>query len=210
MDPHSPLDRSTIRPPHPLARRLIERLRNRPGSRVVDFSAGSGRNGAALRAAGHDVFAVDDTSAGAADPLPAALGRFAAAICTHGLLHGTVATIAASLESIADRLDDGGLLYATFGSVRDARFGRGRRLGPATFAPFDGDERGVVHTYFTRAELESLLKSHYAIERIEECDVDAMAGSWAHAQRPLSKAVHWFVVARRVSTRSCIGLDALA
>jgi hypothetical protein len=210
MDPHSPPDRGTIRPPHPLARRLIERLSDRPGSRVLDFSAGSGRNAAALRAAGHDVVAVDDASAGAAGSLPATLGLFAAAISTHGLLHGALTAIAGTLESIADHLDDGGALYATFGSVRDARFGSGQRLGPATFAPLEGDERGVAHTYFTRTGLESLLEPHFVVERIEECDVDTIAGSWAHLQRPLSKAVHWFVVARRVSMRSCIGLDALA
>ncbi len=210
MDPHSPPDRATIRPPHPLTRQLIDDLSNRPGSRVLDFCTGSGRNAAALRAAGHDVVAVADASAGSSDPLPPALGRFAAAICTHGLLHGTVASIAASLDSIADRLDDAGALYATFGSVRDARFGKGRRFGPATFAPFDGDERGVAHTYFTRAALELLLEPHFVVERIEESGVDAIAGAWAHRQRPLAGAVHWFVVARRISMRSSIGLDALA
>lgn len=162
-----------------------------------------------MRAAGHAVVTVDDSSFNAGDALPAALGGFAAVICTHGLLHGSLPAIQRSLDSLADRLDGGGLFYATFGSVRDARFGQGRRIGPATFAPLDGDELGVEHTYFTRAALESLLKPRFEIEWLRECDVDTIAGSWAHRERSLSKAVHWFVVAR-VPMRSCIGLDALA
>jgi SAM-dependent methyltransferase len=210
MNHYSPPDRATIRPPHPLARHLIERLHGRPGSRILDFCAGSGRNGAALRAAGHDVVAIDDSAAESADPLPAALGQFVAVICTHGLLHGSVSAISTRLASIAERLNDDGLLYAAFGSVRDARFGRGRRLGPATFAPLDGDEQGVAHTYFTRTTLAASLKPLFVVERRQEWGVDAVAGEWAHRRQPLSKAFHWFVVARRASIRSSSGLDALA
>jgi hypothetical protein len=189
---------------------LIERLRARPGSRILDFCTGSGRNGRALRQAGHDVVGIEDSALKSSDPLPDTLGEFAAVISTHGLLHGTIAAIRRRVASIADRLVEEGALYATFGSTHDARFGRGRRIDASTFAPVDGDERGVAHAYFTRDALESLLNPRFVVEKLGECNVDTIAGEWAHRAQPLSGAVHWFVVARRVSMRSCIGLDALA
>ncbi|MGA8533161.1 MAG: methyltransferase domain-containing protein [Candidatus Tumulicola sp.] len=210
MTSSSPQERGTIRRPHPLASDLIERLRGRPGSRVLDFCAGSGRNGAALREAGYAVVALEDSVAERGGALPAELGEFAAVISTHGLLHGTVGAIAQRMESIAEHLEPNGPFYATFGSARDARFGRGRRIDASTYAPLDGDERGVAHAYFTRAALEGLLHRHFVVERLEERYVDAIAGSWAHPTTPLSQAVHWFVVARRLPMRSSIGLDALA
>lgn len=176
---------------------------------MLDFCTGRGRNTAALRAAGFDVVAVADNDADRFD-LRDDDGTFVAAISTHGFLHGTSKTIAQRLDRVARRLSHGGVLYATFGSVRDARFGRGLQLDPATFAPQDGDEAGIAHTYFTRAQLEDLLWRSFTVERLWEGDVDAIAGSWAHPTQPLSHAVHWFAVACRVSTTSSSGLDALA
>lgn len=123
-------------------------------------------------------------------------GRFDAVLSTHGLLHGNVAAIARNVTRIAALLEKGGPFYATFGSVRDARFGQGERLDQFTFAPNDGDERGVVHAFFDRDRLAQLLSRHYVIETLEENAVDEVAGSWAHTARPLSGAVHWFVIAK--------------
>ncbi len=165
---------------------------------MLDFCSGSGRNAAALRAAGFDVVEISDAGADSAEALSRAIGTFAAVVSTHGLLHGTVAEITARISRIGDRLVPDGLLYATFGSVRDARFGTGRRIAAATFTPLDGDERGVAHSYFTRTELESLLRPLYDIEALDENGVDSVAGSWAHRRRALANAVHWFVIARRL------------
>jgi hypothetical protein len=208
--PDSPHKRATIRPPHPLALRLIERLRDRPRSRVLDFGTGRGRNADALRAAGLTVVAIDDGAAEAGVAPADSNGTFAAAVSTHALLHGTLPAIAQRLASIATQLEPEGLFYATFGSVRDARYGQGRAIAPATFAPVDGDERGIAHTYFTRAGLEALLRANFVLEELEEREVDEIAGAWAHPHQRLRHAVHWLVVARRVSTRSRIGLEALA
>lgn len=194
MPPSSPPEPSPIAPPHPLALALAERLRAHPGVRVLDFCTGRGRNATALRSAGFDVVAVADGDADRDDALPGG-EPFAAAISTHGLLHGIPERIDARVAAIAARLEPGGLFFATFGSIADARFGRGTRLGPSTFAPDDGDERDVAHTYFTRAQLDRRLRRHFEIERMWEVEADAIAGSWAHARLPLHDAVHWFLVA---------------
>lgn len=198
MPTPSPQDESSIRPPHPLAARLVERLRERPESRILDFGAGSGRNSAALRRAGYDVVTVDDGAAAASsDPLPAMLGRFDAAVSTHGLLHGTTNAIAGRVSALAALLDPNAPLFAVFGSTRDARFGKGTRIEASVFAPVDGDERGVAHAYFARSSLQAMLEAYFTIELLEERDADETAGSWAHRAQPLSGAVHWFVIARR-------------
>jgi len=182
-----------LRAAHPLARDLIARLPR--GAQVLEIGHGSGRNHRALEAAGIEVlhFGSGSTSAHGA----------AGALSTHALLHGTPVEIAELLASIAASLAAGAPLFATFGSVRDARFGEGTLLAPTIFAPAAGDERGVPHTYYDETELRSVLHEHYAIEDLREVEVDAIAGGWAHASAPLRGAVHWFVVAHRHGSRQC-------
>ncbi len=163
---------------------------------VLEFASGSGRNVAALSRAGFTVAAIDDRTAATVEPFAGISGSFAATLSTHGLLHGSVATIAHHVAEIAGLLEKNGLLYATFGSVRDARFGEGERLDEFTFAPVAGDERGIAHAFFNRQGVTELLEPHFAIESLEEHDVDAVAGSWAHRERSLRGAVHWFAIAR--------------
>lgn len=141
---------------------------------------------------------VDDRTACSSAPLAGVTQGFAAAISTHGLLHGVLSTIVANVRSIAERLDRSGLLYATFGSTRDARFGNGLRIDASTFAPIEGEERGVAHCYFDRDRLQSLLEPYLEIESLEEHGIDAIAGRWAHRARPLTGAMHWFVIARKL------------
>jgi len=176
---------------------LIERLQDRDGIRVLDFGSGSGRNTTAFRAAGFTVVAVDDAAAAATQPLQDISEWFDAAVSTHGLLHGTYEAIASRVHAIAERLGSGGLLYATFGSSRDARFGEGRKLGDWTFAPLDGDERDVPHTYFDRDRVVAILQLYFEVESLEEVGVDQIAGRWAHSSQPLHGAAHWFVKASK-------------
>jgi hypothetical protein len=197
MPPPSPQDEPSIRLAHPLAERLADRLRERGGGRILEFAAGSGRNGEALSRAGFTVVAIDDSTAASEDGLESVTGPFDAVLSTHGLLHGTIATVGANVAAIARLLPANGLLCATFGSVRDARFGMGSRIDASTYAPLDGDERGVAHAFFTQAQLRTLLDRWFVIESLDERAVDEIAGSWAHRELRLSEAVHWFAIARR-------------
>jgi SAM-dependent methyltransferase len=191
----SPEKAPSIAAAHPLATLLIERLGGGPARRVLDFASGSGRNARALADAGFSVVALDDRVAASLDPLAGIQSPFAAALSTHGLLHGAPEAIGRRLSQLAHVLVKNGLLYATFGSVRDARFERGERVDDYTYAPASGDERGVAHAYFDRARLTRLLEPHFAIESLEERSVDSVAGAWAHRKRPLAGAVHWFAIA---------------
>ncbi len=181
-------------PAHPLAEQLARRLPI--GARVVDFGCGRGRNAGTLEAAGLEVTEVSDSEAQGAratsDPTP-----FAAVLATHALLHGTPQSVAERVDAIAQSLEAKGLFFGTFASTRDARYGRGRRVAEETFAPIEGDERGVPHVYYDKTRLLAILSPYFEIESIEEHDVDAVAGTWAHPTARLTDAVHWFVKAAR-------------
>jgi SAM-dependent methyltransferase len=181
-----------VHPPHPLAVELIGRLGPRPNARILDLGTGSGRNAAALSAAGFFVCAIPDDRTRDFG----ATSEFDAAISTHALLHGTWREIEMMLDVAAQALKPDGLLYATFGSTSDARYGAGTRIDESTFAPTSGDEEGVAHTYFDEDSLRGLLKARFVIESMEERNVDRIAGTWAHAHRPQG-SVHWIVRTRR-------------
>jgi hypothetical protein len=171
--------------PHPLARALIDRLRERSGAIVLEIGAGSGRNTRALLAAGLRVVTLPSTE------------RCAAGLSTHALLHGTPASLAHDLDAIADALEPGAPLFATFGSIHDARYGEGEEREPFVYAPTEGDEIGVAHAFFDESRLRALLAPRFAIESIDEVTVDAIAGTWAHRTAPLHGAVHWFALITR-------------
>jgi hypothetical protein len=194
MPPTSP-EHASVRPPHPLAAELIAVL-GAGGARVIDFASGSGRNARALRAAGFEVLEIGDAAATAAT-IERTNGSFAAVLSTHGLLHGRVAAIDAALDAIAAKLEPAGQLFATFGSTRDARFAHGVEIEPFVYAPLDGDERGVAHAFFDDSHLRRLLEGRFALDSVEEQNVDEIAGDWAHREKPLRSSAHWFVRARK-------------
>jgi hypothetical protein len=194
MPPTSP-EHASVRPPHPLAVELIDVL-GAAEARVIDFGSGSGRNARALRAAGPEVLEIEDAVATAAT-IQRASGSFAAVLSTHGLLHGTMASIRAAVDAIAAKLDPDGRLFATFGSTRDARFGHGSEIEAFVYAPLDGDERTVAHTFFDESRLRKLLDTWFTLDSIQERDADGIAGDWAHTEKPLRGSVHWFVQARK-------------
>lgn len=168
--------------PHRLAVELAALLRS--GDSILDFAAGRGRNTAYLQAEGFHVDAVSDAEA---PEFRAGDRRYNAAISTHGLLHGMPETIQAAVREIGKCLSRSAPFYATFASVKDPRFGAGIRLGDRTFAPADGEEKDVPHTFFDEGGIRDLLGDLFAIESMEEHAAEHVAGS-----------VHWFVRARRV------------
>jgi hypothetical protein len=186
MDAPSPAD------PHPLARRLAERYRElgRTGP-IVEIGSGSGRNARYFQGLGLSVTSTSD-----ADPytqIDAPRAAFDAAISTHAYLHGAVAKLRLGLGELRRVLAPGSPVALVFGSIQDARFGFGVPIDDRTFAPGDGSEAGIPHAYFERAGLEELLRGSYRIERLEEVDVDAIVGRWAHGDDEIAGFRHWFL-----------------
>ncbi|MBV9272203.1 MAG: methyltransferase domain-containing protein [Candidatus Eremiobacteraeota bacterium] len=171
---------------------MIDALAGAP-AHVLDVGTGSGRNARAIRAAGFDVDAIEDTHVASGLPCCADT-NYDAIISTHAFLHGDTSDAARNVAAARAALRAGGLLYATFASYRDARFGKGTKVDAQTFSPHEGDETGVPHVYFEEAQLRALLQPAFEIDSIEEHDADTIVGRWAHVAP--SGIVHWFVRAR--------------
>jgi hypothetical protein len=182
--------------PHPLAERLIERyLAAGWDAPVLEVAAGPGRNTHALEAANIPVIATRDDEP--YTQLPGEREAYAAALSSHGYLHGATAKVRAGLAELRRVLRPGAPIYITLGSIHDERFGFGEALDEWTFAPGDGPEMGIPHGFFDRDTIVELLRG-FTIESLEEVDTTHIAGEWAHdpddAPEPL---LHWFVIATK-------------
>jgi hypothetical protein len=182
--------------PHPLAERLIERYKaDGMTGPVLEVHQGSSRNTRAIVDAKIPITSTRDD-----DPytqLPGGRDAYAAALSTHGYLHGTTAKLRLGLAELRRVLKPGAPMFITLGSLHDPRFGYGLALDERTFAPGDGPEAGIPHAFFERDGILELLRG-YTIESMEEVDVTHIVGSWAHPDPDAEKIVHWFVVARKI------------
>ena len=208
---------------HPLALALAERLAATPlGSGVLLLGAGSGRNVPPLRAAALDVTILEEDASRAratADRFAgdsrvmvvcapyveavATARRFAAALSTHALLHGRPAHVLAAVHAIRDVLIPGGLLFATFGSTTDPRYGQGHRIERDTYAAQSGKEAGVAHAFFDEAGVRALVAG-FVIESLVQSS-GTEAGRWAHTADEAASLVHWFVRAHVTQTATRLG-----
>jgi hypothetical protein len=186
---------SSAQTAHPLAERLIRYTREHPiGGPVIEVGTGSGRNTRALVEAGIEVLSVPDETP--YTQLPGSREHYGAALSTHAYLHGTEAKLRAGVAELRRVLRRDAPAFLTLGSIKDARYGLGVPFDERSFAPGDGDEAGIPHAYFDRDGVIELLAG-FAIDALEEMDVDEIVGRWAHRDDEISGRVHWFVQARR-------------
>ncbi len=178
---------------HPLATQLATRYADDGMTRpVIEIAAGSGRNTRHFVDLHIPIVSLRDDEP--YTQLPGGRDLYAAALSTHGYLHGTVDKLRLGFAELRRVLQPKAPAYFTLGSMRDARFGLGVAVDEVTFAPGDGDEAGIPHAYFDRDGALDVLKGTFSIDSLEEHNVDAIAGRWAHAMP--RDMWHWFVIAR--------------
>jgi hypothetical protein len=182
-------------PAHPLAEQLIELARRELfDGPVIEVGTGSGRNTRALIDAGiPNVTVPDDVPY---TQLPGTRDSYGAALSSHAYLHGASAKLRAGIAELRRVLKPNAPIFITLGSFKDARYGLGIPLDERSFAPGEGDEIGIPHAYFDRDGVIELLFG-FAIESMQEVDVDAIVGRWTHADDDVAGRVHWFVRARK-------------
>jgi hypothetical protein len=179
---------------HPLAAGIAAAYRKgRLNGPIIEIAAGSGRNTRFLVDAGIAIVSTRDDES--YTQLPGGRDLYAAALSTHGYLHGTVAKLRLGFAELRRVLRPGAPIFITLGSIEDARFGLGVAIDEITYAPGEGDEAGIPHTYFDRAGVAEVLAPAFTVESLEEVNVDDIVGRWAH-ETPAGMW-HWFVVARR-------------
>ncbi len=179
---------------HPLATELALRYRAQHlTAPILEIAAGSGRNTRFFVDAGIPIVSTRDDEA--YTQLPGGRGLYAAALSTHGYLHGTVAKLRLGFAELRRVLRPGAPLFITLGSIKDTRFGLGIPVEDTTFAAGEGDEAGVPHPFFDRDGVVDVLEPAFTVESLDERNVDDIVGRWAH-EAPTGMW-HWFVIARR-------------
>jgi SAM-dependent methyltransferase len=174
-----------FREPHEDVPGVLELLRQRGASNILDLGCGTGRHVVYLARSGFSVFGLDNSPEGLrvtrqwleeegldaglrlqsmTEKLPYEDGFFDAVISVQVIHHTDIATIREIVQEIARVLKSGGLLFVTVPQLKDGRpyssWGASfEQVEAHTFLPLDGPERGLLHHYFTPQELQDVFRS---------------------------------------------------
>lgn len=171
--------------PHEDMSKIVQILKERATSTVLDLGSGTGRHVVYLAKHGFSLFGLDNSPEGiratrqwlADEDMQADLrlqgmterfsysdAFFDAVVSVQVIHHADIATIRRIVEEISRVLKKGGLLFITVPRLRNQ--GKTfKQLEPNTYIPLDGPEKGLPHHYFTPLELREVFAG-YDIEDI--------------------------------------------
>jgi ubiquinone/menaquinone biosynthesis C-methylase UbiE len=159
---------------------FAEDLKREGAKRVLDLGCGAGRHTILLGKASFQVVALDISetalktlegrlkTASIANvtlvkhemlKLPFIDDYFDGVICTNVLHHGRLVEIKRSIREIHRVLRGGASAFVVALSMADYRRGNGRRLERNTYLFTYGEERGIIHHFFSRQELHSCFRN---------------------------------------------------
>ena len=170
-------------PPLPVIVDFTNDLKREGAKRVLDLGCGAGRHSILLADEGFQVVALDisETALKTLEArlksasidnvtlvkhemwdLPFVDDYFDGVICTNVLHHGKLAQIKQATKEVHRVMKRGASAFVVALSTADFRRGNGERLERNTFVFTKGEERGIIHHFFPRKELESFLKKFEA------------------------------------------------
>jgi cyclopropane fatty-acyl-phospholipid synthase-like methyltransferase len=174
----------------------------REGARtILDIGCGAGRHSILLGKQGFQVAALDisETALKTLDgrlraasianvtlvkhemwDLPFIDRYFDGIICTNVLHHGKLVEIKRTVREVRRVMSKGALAFIVALSVADFRKGNGKKLEPNTYVFTGGDERGIVHHFFSRSELLSCLRGMKLVSLKERLIPVEEGGNRAH------------------------------
>ena len=175
-------------PPLPAVVDFADDLKREGAKKVLDLGCGAGRHSILLGKAGFQGVALD-ISETALKTLEARLNTtsidnvtlvrhdmlelpfiddyFDGVICTNVLHHGRLVQIRKATREVRRVMKQGASVFVVALSTADFRRGNGRKLEPNTYVFTEGEERGIIHHFFPRRELESCFKK-FEIASFEE------------------------------------------
>jgi len=112
--------------------------------------------------------------------LPFVDDYFDGVICTNVLHHGRLVEIKRATREIYRVMRRGASAFIVALSTTDFRKGRGRTLERNTYVFTEGDERGIVHHFFSRQELQSCFRKFESISFKERLIPVEEGGNRAH------------------------------
>jgi len=175
---------------------FAEDLKREGAKRVLDLGCGAGRHSILLGKAGFQVVALDISETALKtlearlktasidnvtlvehemSDLPFIDDYFDGMICTNVLHHGKLVQIKQATGEVHRVMKKGASAFVIVLSTADFRRGNGRKLEPNTYFFTEGEERGIIHHFFPRKELESCFRK-FEIVSFEERLIPADGG----------------------------------
>jgi len=163
-------------------------LKREGAKRILDLGCGAGRHSILLGKVGFQVVALDisETALKMLDgrlktdsidnvtlvkhemwELPFMDNYFDGVICTNVLHHGKSVQIKQAAGEVHRVMKNGASAFVVALSTADFRRGNGTRLEQNTYVFTKGEERGIIHHFFPRKELESWFRK-FEITSFEE------------------------------------------
>jgi cyclopropane fatty-acyl-phospholipid synthase-like methyltransferase len=164
--------------PHEDMPGLARLLKERQGQTILDLGCGTGRHTVYLAQQGFSVHGLDNSPHGLemtrrwladeglqadlrlqnmTEGLPYGEKYFDAVVSVQVIHHANLATIRGIVREIFRVLNKGGYAYVTVAMMMhyDKKL---EQVEPGTFVPLNGPEKGLLHHFFTPAELRELFK----------------------------------------------------
>ncbi len=191
--------------PHPDINKFVKLLNKHNAENILDFGSGTGRHVVYLAKQGFKVVGVDISKTGIAmtnkwlmdenlkaklitrditRPFPYSDDSFDGVISTQVIHHSTKQTVKKVIKEITRITKSGGIIFITvpiYKGYSNKRPGwKMKKIAERTFLPLGGQEKGLIHYYFTPDEFKKsfskfkILKAymdktnHYAILAIKE------------------------------------------
>jgi ubiquinone/menaquinone biosynthesis C-methylase UbiE len=175
-------------PPLPVVAYFAEDLKREGAKRVLDLGCGAGRHSILLGKTGFQVVALDvsETALKALEArlktasidnvtlvkhemheLPFVDNYFDGVVCTNVLHHGRLVEIKRAIRELHRVMRRRSSAFVVVLSAADFRKGNGIRLERNTNVFTRGEERGIIHHFFSREELRSCFRS-FRIVSFEE------------------------------------------
>ncbi len=188
---------------------FAEDLKREKASRVLDLGCGAGRHSILLAEQGFQVTGLDisKTALEALDgrvkaaslknvflvnhemwKLPFIDDYFDSVVCTNVLHHGKAAEIHQAIGELHRVMRKRALAFVIALSDSDFRKGNGKNIEPNTYVFTEGDERGIVHHFFTRNELEFNFERFELVSFTERLIPVQTGGNRAHFLVKLRKS----------------------
>jgi len=176
-------------------------LKRESARTILDLGCGAGRHSLLLGKQGFQVVALDisETTLKTLDDrlkaasianvtlvkhemweLPFIDDYFDGVICTNVLHHGRLVQIKQATTEVHRVMKEGASAFVVALSTADFRKGNGKRLEPNTYVFTEGEERGIIHHFFSRQELQSCFRKFETVSFEERLIPVEEGGNRAH------------------------------